>query len=803
MKATRLFELTAVILIAACGGAGDHRDQNAQPTPPKTLQPRLPTGNYLDPAGTSMQLGSFPVNAAISPEGDRVVVLLNGWREQGIQVVDRSNGSIVQTVTLPSVFIGLDFSPDGKSLWVSGGNQDVLYRFAWNNKTATLQDSVILAPKPDSVDGTHYPAGLSVSRDGRRIYAAENLADSVAIIDIATRSVKHVAVGRYPYGVAEDASGNVLVTLWGEDDVVIVDPLAAKQVARVKVARHPSAITTNHAGTIAYIASATTNQVVAFDTRTRAVAGVYRQNAPGIDEGGSPNGFALSPDESRLYVAEADNNALAVWDVKTAHLVGRIPVEWYPTSVIATSDSVLVINGKGKGTGPNPDLPSPGMRRKASVEQTRRSYALGQLNGSLTTLTRRDFTAIDAMSKRVAAANGWNMKLNRSAAFYPPFQHVIYVIKENRTYDQILGDLRQADGDTSLLYFGRESTPNHHALAERFGIYDRFFVNAEVSAEGHNWSTAAIATDYVEKTVPSVYANRGRDYDYEGSNRGAPADGDLDVASPVNGYLWDLARRAHVTLRNYGEFAEPEREASGVAYRARKKWLDANTDNDFPSFDMQIPDQTRIDAWLVEFNQYVRNNNLPQLEIMRLPNDHTSGGRAGLPTPRAYMADNDLAVGRIVEAVSKSPYWKNTVIFVLEDDAQDGPDHVDSHRSPLLVISAYSKTGRIDRFANTTDVIATMTEILKMGSLSQFDYFGRPLRDVFNKTPDLRPYTALTPAQSLTEKNPLAGHSAIESRKLKLAKEDQSDDDTFNRILWRMMKGEKPYPGRTRMPGAP
>jgi hypothetical protein len=350
--------------------------------------------------------------------------------------------------------------------------------------------------------------------------------------------------------------------------------------------------------------------------------------------------------------------------------------------------------------------------------------------------------------------------------------------------------------------FGRKNTPNHHALAERFGIFDRFFVNAEVSADGHNWSTAAYATDYVEKTVASHYSSRGRTYDYEGTNRGHIVED--DVNEPAAGYLWDLAQRAHVSVRNYGEFVSPRRNgtASGEwRYVGNKPFLDQVTDHEYPGFNLDIPDQRRMDIWIRALEQFGRDGTMPQLEIMRLPNDHTAALKGGAPTPRAYLADNDLAFGRMIEALTRSPFWKNTVVFVLEDDAQNGPDHVDSHRSELFVISAYNAPGVYHRFVNTTDVIATIAEILHMGTLSQFDYHGRPLRDIWASSPNLAPYAALTPGVSLTDRNPPGGKAETESSELDLSAEDRADEDSFNQILWKALKGaEVPYPGVARAP---
>jgi hypothetical protein len=409
------------------------------------------------------------------------------------------------------------------------------------------------------------------------------------------------------------------------------------------------------------------------------------------------------------------------------------------------------------------------------------------------------------MTARVTRANGWGAP--RTEPAYPPIEHVVYIIKENRGYDQLFGDLPGGDGDTSLLFFPRAVTPNHHALAERFGLYDRFFVNAEVSPDGHNWSTGAYATDYLEKTVPSHYSERGRTYDYEGTNRGKRPPDDDDVSEPGSGYLWNLADRAGITFRNYGEFVVPgdfdHEGQSEAAYRTAKPFLKDHTNPDYPGFSLAISDQRRADIWIAELGEFVRRGAMPALEVVRLPNDHTSGALAGKPTPRAYVADNDLALGRMIEALSRTTFWATTAVFVLEDDAQNGADHVDSHRSPVLVISPYSRPGVHHRFTNTTDVLATIEELLHLRAMSQFDYYGRPLRDAFGPTADLRPYDALTPAVSLGEKNPAGTRGARESARLDLSIEDAADERLFNSVLWRAVKGDgvpEPRPRRLAAP---
>jgi YVTN family beta-propeller protein len=775
---------------------------------------RLPTGVQLDPAGSSYDLGSMPLAMALAPEKDRVVVLLNGWREHGIQVVDRTSGRVLQTLPLPAVFLGLAFAPDGKSIYVSGGNQDVIYRLDWSGGRATLADSIQLAVKQPNHSGTRYPAGIAISRDGRTLYAAENLADSLAVIDLGTRRVvQRFGTERYPYGVAVTPEGAVFVSAWGGSTVSTFSAGQSGGLtagARIKVARHPSAVLLNDGGSRLFVASGSTDRIDVIDTRSKSVIASLRDPSPAATgEGSTPNALALASNSARLLVAEADNNAVAVFDLSAAtsgvgaatgndNLAGRIPVGWYPSALAADGGDLIVVNGKGRGTAPNPGHWQPGQRMPPHTPD----YTLGQINGTLTVIPSAVAATAEnlaAWSDRVATANGWNAA--QAPKRYPPFEHVIYIIKENRTYDQVLGDLTQADGDSSLVFFPRAVSPNHHALAERFGIFDRFFVNAEVSPDGHNWSTGAYVTDYAEKTIPTNYSGHGRTYDYQGTNRNEIPDD--DVSEPSSGYLWNLAAKAGITYRDYGEFVveSDDPPAAGVSVRTTptKRALLEHTNTAYSGWNLDIRDQARVDVWLAEFQQFVRDGNLPALEIMTLPNDHTSGASAGRPTPRAYMADNDLALGRIVEAVSKSAYWKNTVIFVLEDDAQDGPDHVDSHRSPLLVISAYSTKGVFHRFANTTDVVATMEDILGLGRMSQFDHYGRPLREIWQSSPDLTPYTALRSIVSLDQKNPQRGALAEASKKLALEKVDMADEDLFNRILWRAIKGDTPYPGPTRM----
>lgn len=805
----RLGALAALLTLVACEAG------------PEAVA-RLPTGVTLDAVGQRVDLGSFPIAATPAPDGRHAVIVLSGYREQGLQVVDLDERVVVQTVEQPAAFLGAAFSPDGRTLYASGGYQDVIYRYSWADGRLTPRDSLRLRPASDTAaaSGRRFPAGLAVSTDGRRLYVAENLADSLAVVDVATgRVVQRFPAGLYPYGVAAAPDGHVYVSSWAQREVYVFEPGddgRGRPAGRIDVARHPSAMALSADGERLFVASASTDRVAVVDTRRRAVITELLDPAPhGPGEGSTPNALALSADGRRLFVAEADNNAIAIFDLspRTAGtgpdtgddvLAGRVPTDWYPTDVLVHDGALVPIAGKGVGTAPNPGLPHPGESAPRDVRIA--NYTLGQLAGTLRVVpgaATAGGATLDRLTTRVADANGWD-RPRRPGAGYPPFEHVIYVIKENRTYDQILGDMPGGDGDTSLVYFPRPVTPNHHALAGRFGLFDRFFVNAEVSADGHNWSTAAYASDYVEKTVRSNYSGRRPHYDYEGTNRGEVPEEEEDVASPGTGYIWDLANRAGITFRNYGEFVLPpdadDDDELPAGYRGIQPFLAAHTAPDFPGWDLDIQDQARADAFIADLRQFEANGEMPALMIMRLPNDHTAGGSVGSPTPRAYLADNDLAVGRIVEAVSRSRFWESTVVFILEDDAQNGPDHVDSHRSPLLVASAYNRPGVIHRFANTTDVIATIADILDLGNLSQFDFYGRPLHDIFVATPDPTPYAALTPDVPLDETNLPDNPGATASRDLDLRFEDLGDDTQFNRVLWAVVKGpDIPYPGATRM----
>ncbi|MGI8508509.1 MAG: beta-propeller fold lactonase family protein [Gemmatimonadaceae bacterium] len=484
----------------------------------------------------------MPLAITVAPGGRFAMLLLSGWRERGLQVVDINSGTVVQTLRQAGAFLGMTFSADGKSLYTSGAHRNVVYHYAWNGSRAALRDSIILAPPDSTSDHTPFPAGIALSPDGSMLYVVENMADSIAVVSVTTNLiVQKLATGHYPYGVAVSPSGDVFVSAWGGSTVDTFHSMADGKLVSggsIPIGRHPSALLLNESGTRLFATLSSTDRIAVVDTRTRAVIKVLADSVPGApSEGSTPDALALSPDGRRLFVAEADNNAVALFELsdrdadrtsssRVTALVGRVPVLWYPSALALNGDSLLVVSAKGRGTAPNP-----------FAKKDPRSYTLGQLNGTISIVPSRMSTAsLTTMSRRVADANGWNAA--RSTPRHPPFQHAILVIKENRTYDQVLSDIPAGDRDTTLIFFPRAVSPNQHALAERFGLYDRFFTNAEVSAQGHPWTTSAYATEYTEKVTPIGYANLRPDMD----------EGEVD--EPSTGFLWNSAAHKGLTVRD-------------------------------------------------------------------------------------------------------------------------------------------------------------------------------------------------------------------------------------------------------------
>jgi Phosphoesterase family len=555
------------------------------------------------------------------------------------------------------------------------------------------------------------------------------------------------------------------------------------------------------AGKALYVACANSTQVSVFDLGTlAAIQTINCALYPAAPSGNTPNSLVLLPD-GVLLVANADANNLSAFNVqdpRKAAPLGFIPTGWYPTAVRfnPVDKRIYVANGKGLSSkpnryGPNPLVPARGLNEyignilKGTVSiveiptpreiaaYTRQAYACSPLK-----------EAADPLNEEVEADNPIPRRIGDTS----PIKHCIYIIKENRTYDQVFGDLPQGNGEKELCLFPEAITPNHHKLAREFVLLDNFYVEGEVSADGHEWSMGAYATDFVEKYWPMSYRGSPRE------RFGYPSEGNLDYAArPAGGYIWDRCAEAGVTYRSYGEWIEngrKNRDGTFEESKATVKALDGHFDPKFRGYDLDYPDVKRAERFIAELQRFEKEGSFPQLTILRLPNDHTSGTRIGKPTPTAYVADNDLALGMVVEAITKSKFWTDTAIFVLEDDAQNGPDHVDAHRSVALVISPYTKRKHVDStMYSTSSMLRTMELILGLKPMSQFDAAARPMYHSFTAKPDVTAYVHEVPKTDLKAVNMVGAWGAEWSERADLAKEDQADDILFNEVIWKSVKG--------------
>jgi hypothetical protein len=504
--------------------------------------------------------------------------------------------------------------------------------------------------------------------------------------------------------------------------------------------------------------------------------------------------LAATPDGKRLYVVCSDANAVAVIDIteERSHVNGFIPTGWYPTAVRALPDGTLVVlNGRGSGSHPNLNGPNPLRRPEpvhAGIPAPKVEYVARIQTGTASYIPPFTDKDLAEYTEKVLANSAYrDSKLDATVAL-PPIEHVVYIIKENRTYDQVFGDLKEGNGDPSLVLFGENASPNHRKLAREFVLLDNFYVNSDVSADGHNWSTAAIAPDYVQKMWPNSYAGRRKLYDYEGQE---------PTNAPPAGYLWTNAGMAGLSMRNFGYFVQnrakgqPGPEVTAV----RDPMLARVTNRNYRGFDLDYPDGERAKVFLAEVAEWEKAGQMPRLTFVRLGNDHTSGTAAGKIAPLSSFADNDYALGMIVEGLSKTRFWPKTAIFVLEDDAQNGADHVDTHRSPAFVISPYVKRHSVDStLYNTTSMLRTMETILGLRPMTSFDAGARVMTACFQATPDNALYTAEKPRMALDERNPPASATAARSAKLDFSEADRIDDNELNDILWLAIKGTQPPP---------
>lgn len=849
---------STLALLAACRSsestapmAADHaavqpnRVAATVPGPKKDGSVLLPNQWSLRPEGKQIEVGDFPSNIALHPDGKHAAVLHCGYGKHEVILLDLAQQSVKSRIPVPEAFYGIAFSRDGSRLLVSGASKETVNIIDFKSGWVTGHQALELRdPKLKGI-----PSGLAISKDGRTAWVANLLGQRITVVDLTRGVVQReilLAEGElaralrsedapknddedaitkraeamlelvnadapYPYAiVADESRGRLYVSLWAQSSVQVIDLATGEKLDRWKVGDHPNEMILTRSGKQLLVANANHNTVSVVDTATGAILEqLVAALMPDAPAGSTPNSLALSPDEHQLYVANANINAVAVFEVETwgrSRSLGFIPVGWYPTSVRVTPDGkqLLVANGKGLASKSNRNGPQPGISAPASVTE----YIAGLFQGTVSIITLPTEAEREATLKKwtARAYAGLPNTLKQTPVIpvpgHPiptqlggssPIRHVVYVIKENRTYDQVLGDLSIGNGDPTLCLFPEPVTPNHHKLARDFVLLDNFYVESEVSADGHEWTMGAYATDFVEKTWPLSYGhNQTKKYSY-------PAEGNFTIAIPAGGYLWDRAREAGVSYRSYGEFIANAKKADQPG-KTRVKSLEGHFDPLYRSFDMDYPDQKRADRFLEELKRFEKEGQMPQLTIIRLPNDHTAGTSAGKLTPTACVADNDLALGRVIEGLSNSRFWPSMAVFVVEDDAQNGPDHVDAHRTIAYAISPYTRNRGVDStLYSTASMLRTMELILGLKPMSQFDALAQPMMASFSPVPDLTPYHHAVPQAKLDEKNTKVAWGGKLSDKMDFTREDAADDLMLNQVVWRSVKGaHSPMPAPVR-----
>jgi DNA-binding beta-propeller fold protein YncE len=805
----------------------------------------LPNQWSLRPVGRQVQLADFPVNIAVHPGGRFAAVLHCGYSDHEIVVVNLDRAKVVSRVKVHESFYGLEFSADGKKLFCSGAGDEVVHVFDFVDGNLSNHEEIELRPIKDR----GVPAGLALDHASRRLFVANVWGDRVSRVDLgeepevsdfllsatnasisvatsapaldpdtAAAEKRNLAVtqetnvgGIFPYACTLDENRQRLyVSLWGQSALDVLDLKAGQVIASWKTEEHPCEMALTRSGRFLFVANASRNTVSVLDTDSgKCIETICSSLYPEAPPGSTPNSLVLSPDEHTLFIANADNNSVAVFDITTpgsSRSLGFIPVGWYPTSVRLTPDGkkLLVANGKGLTSMANPVGPQPGVPTPTNAVV---QYIAGLLQGTLSIIS---LPTGEKLHERLAA---WTAQAYRCTPFQPdggvssdraggspipakpgepsPIRYCLYIIKENRTYDQVLGDMPQGNGNAKLCLFPEKVTPNLHKIAREFVLLDNFYVDGEVSADGHEWSMGAYATDFVEKMWPMDYGhNRSGKFPY-------PSEGTFPIATPAGGYLWDRASEAGVTYRSYGEFISNPR-AANIPATTRVKALQGHFDEWFRGFDLDYWDTNRAERFISELRRFEALGEMPRLQILRLPNDHTHGTTARYRTPTAYVADNDLAMGMVVEAVSHSKFWPQTAIFVVEDDAQNGPDHVDAHRTTAFVISPYVKRSVVDSsMYSTSSMLRTIELILGLKPMSQFDASARPMFGSFQIAPDLRPFQAVPPQVDLdavSERRAWGGNL-----KLDFTREDAVDDLLLSEIVWRSVRGpDIPMPAPVR-----
>lgn len=783
-----LFNLLFLFLtVATFGQTPNFKKENSQLV--------LPNGWSLSPAGRSVEVGDLPLNIAISKSQKLMAVTNNGQGKQTIQLIDIKSEKILDNIEIPKSFYGLKFSADDKTLYASGGNDNWILKYEIVKSKLKLNDSLILGKKwPNKIS----PVGIEIDDNRQLLYVVTKENNSFYILDLKTKAIVHEQnMGHEGYTcVLSPDKKIVYISLWGGKKIALFDTQARKVISEIPVSYNPNELILSKNGQHLFVANAGDNSVSVIDTKAKKVievldAGLY----PNSLVGSVTNGVALSKDEKTLYIANADNNCLAVFDVSTigkSFSKGFIPVGWYPTNVRVVENKIIVANGKGFTSYANPKGPQPVKREIRSEshlgEDTRGQYIGSLMKGSLSIIDTPTEKELSSYSKKVyqntpykkdrelLAEGEANNPIPMKVGDASPIKYVFYILKENRTYDQVFGDMKEGNGDSTLCLFGEKYTPNQHKLAREYVLLDNFYVDAEVSADGHNWSLGAHANDYLEKTWPTGYGRRG------GVTEGM---GRRQIANDKDGFIWDFCKRQGVSYRTYGVFAD---DAKGNIPALDKDHVCSYFTG---YYNQKVLDTARVNQWKRDFDSLVVAKAVPSFNSIRLGSDHTQGMAVGRPTPFACVADNDLAVGMFVEHLSKSPVWNQSAIFILEDDAQNGPDHVDAHRSNALVISPYTKRKFVDHtMYSTSGMLRTMELILGLKPMSQYDAGATPMFRSFTIKPDFTPYQLVESNVNLKDINTAYTPAAKRSEGLNFAEVDSNDDNEFNDILWKGIKGE-------------
>jgi len=766
----------------------------------------LPNGWKLSSAGKSFGLGDLPLNIAVSNSKKFVAVTNNGVSAHSIMLIDVKSERVIDSVIIPKAWYGLVFSPDDQYLYAAGGHDNKIVRYEISQNKLNKKDEIVLgAVWPNRVA----PSGITFDSKRQKIYVVTRDNRTLYVIDAKTQKIeKQFGLDGEAYmSVLSTDAKELYISCWGCDQVLVFDLNMQAWKTPIKVGDNPNEMLISPNGQQLYVCNANDNTVSVINLKTKKVietldVALY----PNSPSGSTTNGLAMDPIKKSLYIANADNNCLAVFDVSTPGKSvpkGFIPVGWFPTNVKFINNKIWVTNGKGNTSLANPYGPRPIKNGEevilhgADVNAPKEVQYIGSLfKGTMSVIPSPSVKDLQGYSKAVYRNTSYSPSksdlADKDAPGFPipmkmgqksPIKYVFYVIKENRTYDQVLSDVKGGNGDTTLLLFGRKYTPNQHAIAEKFVLLDNFYVDSEVSADGHQWSMGAYATDYMEKSWPTSYGGKG------GGIYGEP---EKNVVLNKSGYIWDLCNRYGVTFRTYGEFVTNGKATIPV--------LDKHFHPTFPSYSLAIMDTTRLRIWKTEFETMVKENRVPQFNTLRLGNDHTEGLRLGRPTPYAHVADNDLAVGQLIETLSKSPIWNETAVFILEDDAQNGADHVDAHRSPAYVAGGFVKRNYVDHTAySTSSMLRTMELILGLSPMSQYDAAAMPMWRCFDSVAKPSDFKAISPNVDLRTKNVARNEWQRKSELFNFEKEDANNDVAFNLVLWHGLKGDKiPFPGPTR-----